>query len=140
MKTILRVRYWRIVLFFARVTASIIFWDIFLRRIGFGRLAKNTRPQRLRQIAMRFRGLAIRLGGVMIKVGQFLSARLDVLPPEVTDELAGLQDEVPPVDFESIRLQTELELGSAIEEVFLTFEGTRRRRLVGTSPLRAIAS
>jgi predicted unusual protein kinase regulating ubiquinone biosynthesis (AarF/ABC1/UbiB family) len=122
MKTILRVRYWRIVLFFARVTASIIFWDIFLRRIGLGAWAKNTRPRRLQNIAIRFRALAIRLGGVMIKVGQFLSARLDVLPPEITDELSGLQDEVPPVDYESIRLQTELELGSAIEKVFLTFE------------------
>lgn len=122
MKTILRVRYWRIVLFFARVTASIIFWDIFLRRIGLGAWAKNTRPRRLQNIAIRFRALAIRLGGVMIKVGQFLSARLDVLPPEITDELSGLQDEVPPVDFEPIRLQTEFELGSAIEKVFLTFE------------------
>jgi predicted unusual protein kinase regulating ubiquinone biosynthesis (AarF/ABC1/UbiB family) len=122
MKTILRVRYWRIVLFFARVTASIIFWDIFLRRIGLGAWAKNTRPRRLQNIAIRFRALAIRLGGVMIKVGQFLSARLDVLPPEITDELSGLQDEVPPVDYEPIRLQTELELGSAIEKVFLTFE------------------
>ena len=122
MKTILRVRYWRIVLFFARVTASIVFWDIFLRRIGLGAWAKNTRPRRLRNIAIRFRTLAIRLGGVMIKVGQFLSARLDVMPPEITDELAGLQDEVPPVDYEPIRLQTELELGSAIEKLFLTFE------------------
>lgn len=122
MKTILRVRYWRIVLFFARVTAGIIFWDILLRQMGLGFLSRNTRPRRLRNIAVRFRALAIRLGGVMIKVGQFLSARLDVLPPEITDELAGLQDEVPPVDFESIRLQTELELGSAIEKVFLTFE------------------
>lgn len=122
MKTILRVRYWRIVLFFARVTASIIFWDIFLRRIGLGAWAKNTRPRRLQNIAIRFRALAIHLGGVMIKVGQFLSARLDVLPPEITDELSGLQDEVPPVDFEPIRLQTELELGSAIEKVFATFE------------------
>ncbi|MCB0101273.1 MAG: AarF/ABC1/UbiB kinase family protein [Anaerolineales bacterium] len=122
MKTILRVRYWRIVLFFARVTASIVFWDIFLRRIGLGAWAKNTRPRRLRNIAIRFRALAIRLGGVMIKVGQFLSARLDVMPPEITDELAGLQDEVPPVDYEPIRLQTELELGSAIEKLFLTFE------------------
>ncbi|GAB1472438.1 AarF/ABC1/UbiB kinase family protein [Chloroflexota bacterium] len=120
--TILRMRYWRIVFFFARVTTSIIFWDIFLRRIGLGFWAKSTRPKRLRRIAVRFRALAIRLGGVMIKVGQFLSARLDVLPAEVTDELAGLQDEVPPVDFDSIRLQTELELGSAINQVFLTFE------------------
>jgi predicted unusual protein kinase regulating ubiquinone biosynthesis (AarF/ABC1/UbiB family) len=122
MKTILRMRYWRIVLFFARVTASIIFWDIFLRRIGLGALVKNTRPRRLRNIAVRFRALAIRLGGVMIKVGQFLSARLDVLPPEITDELSGLQDEVPPVEFEPIRLQAELELGFAIGKVFATFE------------------
>ena len=121
-QTVLRMRYWRIVLFFARVTTSIVFWDVFLSRIGLRSLAKNTRPRRLRGIAVRFRALAIRLGGVMIKVGQFLSARLDVLPPEITDELSGLQDEVPPVDYEPIRLQTELELGSAIEKVFLTFE------------------
>jgi predicted unusual protein kinase regulating ubiquinone biosynthesis (AarF/ABC1/UbiB family) len=120
--TILRMRYWRIVLFFARVTASIVFWDIFLRRIGLGFWAKSNRPRRLQQIAIRFRALAIRLGGVMIKVGQFLSARLDVLPPEITDELAGLQDEVPPVDYEPIRLQTELELGSVIEKLFFSFE------------------
>jgi predicted unusual protein kinase regulating ubiquinone biosynthesis (AarF/ABC1/UbiB family) len=101
---------------------SIIFWDIFLSRIGLGFLGRNSRTQRLRGIAIRFRALAIHLGGVMIKVGQFLSARLDVLPPEITDELAGLQDEVPPVDYESIRVQTELELGSALDKVFLVFE------------------
>lgn len=122
MKSIMRIRYWRIVIFFARVTLGITFWDIFLPRIGLGFLAKNTRPRRLRMIAVRFRALAIRLGGVMIKVGQFLSARLDVLPAEITDELAGLQDEVPPADFDAIRLQAELELGSALERVFLTFE------------------
>ncbi len=121
-RTLLRVRYWRIVAFFAGVTLSIIFWDIFLNRIGLRLLARNSRPKRLRGIAIRFRALAIRLGGVMIKVGQFLSARLDVLPAEITDELAGLQDEVPPVDFDSIRLQTELELGSTLDEIFLAFE------------------
>jgi predicted unusual protein kinase regulating ubiquinone biosynthesis (AarF/ABC1/UbiB family) len=120
--TILRMRYWRIVLFFARVTLSIIFWDIFLRRIGLGFIGNNSRTKRLRAIAVRFRALAIRMGGVMIKVGQFLSARLDVLPPEITDELAGLQDEVPPVDFESIRLQSELDLGASLNSIFLTFE------------------
>ena len=82
-QTVLRTRYWRIVFFFARVTLSIIFWDIFLRRIGLGFIARNNRSTRLRGIAIRFRALAIRLGGVMIKVGQFLSARLDVLPPHL---------------------------------------------------------
>lgn len=122
MKTILRMRYWRIVLFFARVTIGIIFWDILFPRIGLGILARNNRTKRLRNIAVRFRALAIRLGGVMIKVGQFLSARLDVLPLEITDELSGLQDEVPPVDYEAIRVTTELELGAPIEKVFLLFE------------------
>ncbi|MBI5351313.1 MAG: AarF/ABC1/UbiB kinase family protein [Chloroflexi bacterium] len=122
--TILRARYWRIVFFFARVTLNIIFWDIFLRRIGLGFWARQNRPQRLRNIAIRFRALAIRLGGVMIKVGQFLSARLDVLPPEITDELAGLQDEVPPVDFESIRAQSEADLGAPLDRIFLSFEST----------------
>ncbi len=121
-QTVLRARYWRIVFFFARVTLSIIFWDIFLRRVGLGFIARNNRSTRLRGIAIRFRALAIRLGGVMIKVGQFLSARLDVLPPEITDELSGLQDEVPAVDYESIRLQTELELGSSLSKIFLSFE------------------
>lgn len=122
MKTVLRMRYWRIVLFFARVALTLIFWDIFLPRIGLRTLARNTRSQRYRQIAARFRALAIRLGGVMIKVGQFLSARLDVLPPEITDELAGLQDEVPPADFNSIRLLAETELGSPLDKVFASFE------------------
>jgi predicted unusual protein kinase regulating ubiquinone biosynthesis (AarF/ABC1/UbiB family) len=121
---ILRTRYWRIVLFFARVVMGVIFWDIILRRIGLGFLAKNTRSQRYGRIAIRFRALAIRLGGVMIKVGQFLSARLDVLPPEITDELAGLQDEVPPVEFDSVRLLAETELGSPLHTVFASFEET----------------
>jgi predicted unusual protein kinase regulating ubiquinone biosynthesis (AarF/ABC1/UbiB family) len=62
------------------------------------------------------------MGGVMIKVGQFLSARLDVLPPEVTDELADLQDEVPPEDFASIRKLAEAELGGRLEEKFAHFD------------------
>jgi predicted unusual protein kinase regulating ubiquinone biosynthesis (AarF/ABC1/UbiB family) len=123
-KSLLRIRYWRIVTFFARVTLSVIFWDIFLRRIGLGFIARNSRPRRLRDIAIRFRAMAIHLGGVMIKVGQFLSARLDVLPAEITDELAGLQDEVPAVDMQSIRLLTEAELGSSLNKIFSSFDET----------------
>ncbi len=58
----------------------------------------------------------------MIKLGQFLSARLDVLPPEVTEELAGLQDEVPPENFEAIRALAEQELGGRLEDKFERFE------------------
>ncbi|NOH03173.1 MAG: hypothetical protein HND47_15035 [Chloroflexi bacterium] len=52
MSIILGLRYWRIVFFFARVTLGIIFWDIFLRRIGLGALVRATRPRRLRQVAV----------------------------------------------------------------------------------------
>jgi predicted unusual protein kinase regulating ubiquinone biosynthesis (AarF/ABC1/UbiB family) len=58
----------------------------------------------------------------MIKVGQFLSARLDVLPPEITEELAGLQDEVPAEKFDEIRKQAETELGAPLQEKYESFE------------------
>jgi len=58
----------------------------------------------------------------MIKIGQFLSARVDMLPAEVTDELSGLQDKVPEEDFQQIRQLAETELGAPLLERFLSFE------------------
>ena len=62
------------------------------------------------------------MGGVLIKVGQFLSARADVLPEEITSELSGLQDEVPPEDFNAIRRLLETELGGSLAEKFADFD------------------
>jgi predicted unusual protein kinase regulating ubiquinone biosynthesis (AarF/ABC1/UbiB family) len=120
----LRARYRRIMTFFARATISFIFWELILPRLGLRRLTRRTRPARYCQIAAQFSSLAIRMGGVMIKVGQFLSSRLDVLPPEITDELSGLQDEVPPEDFQDIRRIAEAELGACLEEKFEFFDQT----------------
>ena len=118
----LRARYRYIMAFFARATASLIFWEIVLPRLGMRAISRRTRSQRLIQIASQFRAMAIRIGGVMIKVGQFLSARADVLPPEITEELSGLQDEVPAEDFAAIRRLAEAELGVPLEERFERFE------------------
>jgi predicted unusual protein kinase regulating ubiquinone biosynthesis (AarF/ABC1/UbiB family) len=118
----LRARYQRIMIFFALVTIGFIFWDVILPRIGLRGLARRTRSNRFRDVAARFRVLAIRMGGVMIKVGQFLSARLDVLPPEITEELAGLQDEVPAEKFDDIRRQAEADLGVPLNEKFESFD------------------
>jgi predicted unusual protein kinase regulating ubiquinone biosynthesis (AarF/ABC1/UbiB family) len=120
----LRARYRRIVLFFARMTAGFVFWELVLPRIGLGRIADRTRDKRMRAIAARFRALAIRMGGLMIKVGQFLSARLDVLPAGITEELAGLQDEVPPESFAAIRILAESELALTLMEHFASLEET----------------
>lgn len=120
----LRARYWRIVFFFGRVTVAFIWWEIVLRRLGLGRLAARTRAKRGRRTAVRFRALAVSMGGLMIKVGQFLSARLDVLPPEITKELSGLQDEVPPEDFAAVRTVAASELALPLAEHFAWFEET----------------
>lgn len=118
----LKSRYRRILWFFARVLISFLFWDIFLGQIGLRRFSRRNRKARLVRTARNFRSLAVGMGGVMIKVGQFLSARLDVLPREITDELAGLQDEVGPESYEDIRRVAESELGSSLNEKFLSFE------------------
>ncbi len=62
------------------------------------------------------------MGGVMIKVGQFLSARLDVLPREITDELSGLQDEVLPETYLDIQQVIENEFGRSINDLFAEFD------------------
>ena len=118
----LRGRYFRILTFFAGVIARFILWEIIIRYLGLRGWVRRTRGERFRREAVRFRALAIRMGGVMIKVGQFLSSRLDVLPPEVTDELANLQDEVPAEDFGDIRALAEAELGAPLTETFASFD------------------
>jgi predicted unusual protein kinase regulating ubiquinone biosynthesis (AarF/ABC1/UbiB family) len=118
----LRGRYLRILTFFAGVILRFIYWELILRKIGFRQLAKTTRPERFRGEAIRFRALALRMGGVMIKVGQFLSSRLDILPPEITDTLADLQDEVPAESFAEIRQIAEQELGAPFAEKFEWFD------------------
>jgi predicted unusual protein kinase regulating ubiquinone biosynthesis (AarF/ABC1/UbiB family) len=114
----MRARYRRILRFAARYLVQAWWYELFLPRIGLSAVGARNRPARLRRIAQRFHVLAVDLGGLMIKVGQFLSSRLDVLPPEVTKELEGLQDEVPPVDFGAIRALAEAELGVPLERAF----------------------
>ncbi|MBP7757336.1 MAG: AarF/ABC1/UbiB kinase family protein [Anaerolineaceae bacterium] len=117
----LKSRYRRILWFFARVLVNLLFWDVILSSIGLRQISHRTRARRLQKIAASFRTLAIEMSGVMIKVGQFLSARLDVLPREIIDELAGLQDEVRPEPVESIRAVVEAEFHCPLEELFTDF-------------------
>jgi predicted unusual protein kinase regulating ubiquinone biosynthesis (AarF/ABC1/UbiB family) len=62
------------------------------------------------------------MGGVMIKLGQFVSTRVDVLPEAIIRELESLQDEVPEVPYEQIRLVIEAELGP-LNARFQTIDG-----------------
>ncbi|QOD94793.1 AarF/UbiB family protein [Chryseoglobus sp. 28M-23] len=108
--------------FAARALAQAWWFELVLPRFGLARFAARGRIRRLQKLARRFHALAADLGGLMIKVGQFLSSRLDVLPPEITRELEGLQDEVAPESFASIVAQAEHELGIPLDRAYATFE------------------
>ncbi|MBM7503727.1 ABC1 kinase family protein [Agromyces aurantiacus] len=118
----LRARYRRILRFAARYIVQTWWYELVLPRFGLAGVAARGRTARLTRIAQRFHDLAVDLGGLMIKVGQYMSSRLDVLPPEITRELAGLQDEVPPVPFDAIRRLAEAELGLPLELAYAEFD------------------
>jgi ubiquinone biosynthesis protein len=75
------------------------------------------------------RGLRIRraleeLGPIFVKFGQTLSTRPDLLPGDVADELANLQDRVPPFPGAEARAIVERALGAKVDQLFSEFEET----------------
>jgi predicted unusual protein kinase regulating ubiquinone biosynthesis (AarF/ABC1/UbiB family) len=140
----LRRRYRRILLFGIRVTLSFVWWELVLRRVLGRRFVRRGTVGRMQRAAREFRALAIDMGGVLIKLGQFMSARVDVLPPQVTQELAGLQDEVPPESLEAILTVIEAEMGP-VDHFFEFFDRevqaaaslgqVHRARLAGGEPV-----
>jgi len=62
------------------------------------------------------------LGPVFIKFGQLLSTRRDLLPPDIADELAMLQDKVPPFDEALAAAIIETALGKPVSTLFARFE------------------
>lgn len=119
---LMKARYRRITRFAARHLVQAWWYELFLPRFGLGWISARGRTRRLQRIAQRFHVLAVDLGGLMIKVGQFMSSRLDVLPPEITKELEGLQDEVPAVPFAQMRARAEAELGMPLERAFASVD------------------
>jgi predicted unusual protein kinase regulating ubiquinone biosynthesis (AarF/ABC1/UbiB family) len=111
-------RYRRILRFAALALAQTWWFELVLPQFGLSKVAARNRIKRLQKLARGFHQLAADLGGLMVKVGQFLSARVDVLPEQITKELAGLQDEVAPESFEKIRAAIEHELDMPIEVAF----------------------
>ncbi|MFY9638983.1 MAG: AarF/ABC1/UbiB kinase family protein [Methanobacterium sp.] len=62
------------------------------------------------------------LGTTFIKFGQILSTRPDIVGVDIANELAKLQDKVPPYPFELIKKEIEQELNSPLYEIFPEFE------------------
>ncbi len=61
------------------------------------------------------------LGPIFVKLGQMLSTRRDLLPPDIADELAKLQDRVPPFPGREAREVVERTLGKPVGELFQEF-------------------
>jgi len=86
-----------------------------VRLVTLGRRLDAPRGERLRQ------GLE-RLGPIFVKFGQVLSTRRDLIPLDVANELAKLQDRVPPFPAAQSRALVEKAFGRRIDEIFATFE------------------
>jgi predicted unusual protein kinase regulating ubiquinone biosynthesis (AarF/ABC1/UbiB family) len=87
----------------------------------FGRPDQDGAVGRRRQ-AKRLRSSLEELGPTFAKLGQILSTRPDLMPTEFIEELATLQDNVPPLTEEQVVRVMEQELGVPWEDVFETIE------------------
>jgi len=82
----------------------------------------ETEVETRKRSAARLRQALVDLGPTFIKLGQFLSVRRDCLSAEMADELALLQDKVPPFPFDLVRKTIVSELGAAPEKIFQSFD------------------
>ena len=85
------------------------------RVLSVGRNLEAPRGQRLREALES-------LGPIFVKLGQVLSTRRDLMPPDIADELALLQDRVPPFDSAIAIATIERAFGRPLDEIFVSFE------------------
>jgi ubiquinone biosynthesis protein len=85
------------------------------RVLSFGRDLRAPRGQRLRQALEH-------LGPIFVKFGQVLSTRRDLLPVDIADELAQLQDNVPPFDSAIAIATIERAFRRPVDTIFASFE------------------
>ena len=87
------------------------------RALTFWRDTSAPRAERLR--------LALEaLGAIFVKFGQMLSTRRDLLPADIADELAKLQDRVPPFALAQVQSTLTRLYGKGVHEVFRSFDET----------------
>jgi len=94
----------------------------FVPRLARNPLLRLITPRRAPPRAERLRRALEVLGPIFVKFGQVLSTRRDLLPADLADELAKLQDRVPPFPSAQAVAEIERSLGKKLDEVFAAFE------------------
>ena len=120
-----------------RHVARLLFIVFTIYRYGLDELALSNFRQRWVRVLVRVitasrrldapRGVRLRmalekLGPIFVKFGQVLSTRRDLIPADLADELAQLQDNVPPFSAALARELIHKAYGRSVEEVFASFE------------------
>ncbi len=120
-----------------RHVTRLLFIVFTIYRYGLDELALSNFRQRWVRVLVRVitasrrldapRGVRLRmalekLGPIFVKFGQVLSTRRDLIPPDLADELAKLQDNVPPFSAALARQLIEKAYGRSVEQVFASFE------------------
>ena len=88
-----------------------------VRVVPWGRRRIREQPR-----GVRFRLALQELGPIYVKFGQILSTRRDLLPEDIAEELAELQDAVPPFPGDQARAIVERELDASIDDLFEAFD------------------
>ncbi len=94
----------------------------FLRPLRFVFYLFPKQPDRSAPLGVRIRLALIELGPIFVKFGQAISTRRDLLPADVADELAKLQDRVPPFPAEEAVSRLNGIYGQSVDEVFSRFD------------------
>ncbi len=117
----------------AQVGARYGFGYVFGRRFLLGRRRRD-----VGRVGTRLRFALEELGPTFVELGRVLSARRDVLPPDVTAELGRASVPVAPVPFAEVRALLERELGNTLERLFVKFGEAPVRAGVLTQAYRAV--
>jgi predicted unusual protein kinase regulating ubiquinone biosynthesis (AarF/ABC1/UbiB family) len=110
-------RFWRLAFLIITFFFSTLFSALFPKK-------ELSAAQRRREKARIIKELLFDLGPTFIKLGQFLSVRQDILPEDFAEELAVLQDRVPPFGIDQVRETIAADLGGQPEDLFVFFDET----------------
>ncbi len=84
----------------------------------------QARSQMYQEIGVQISQTLGQMKGAVMKVGQALSQFKDILPPELSEALATLQQSAPPMAFAAIKHQVEIELKNKLSNIYSEFEPT----------------